>query len=215
MRGACWSALIAALLLSLVASTAAARTGLTASRNHLVAYFPQLELESAGVGVIRCRMTLDITLHASIAKTEGALAGYARLAVSTGACERPESNDVGLLVGGSRVTGLQGPFHVQFVSFEGTLPEIRTVTLRIIGVTFWLKIGSTTCLTRGAQNIEFITGGAIRTASEIRIRATRIPVEGGLCGLVSTTMRATSPLLYASLAEAPGGTSVSTTIELI
>jgi hypothetical protein len=147
-----------------------------------------LEIEGGLGAPIRCNVTMNVTLHSSIAKTAGGLTGLTRLTISTGACA---SGDVGLLVGGRRVTGPQGPYHIQYLSFAGTLPSITSVTLALVGWEFWIRTFEGVECQGNNINLHFSTTGG-NPATGARVEAQSIPVSGGFTCLVgSITMQGT------------------------
>jgi len=94
---------------------------------------------------ITCPLTLEGTFHsATITKTANLLIGYvtrANVGTSTGttaACT------------GGRVTILTAtlPWHVQYSSFGGTLPNITELTLRVINMSLQIANEAATCLFR-------------------------------------------------------------------
>ena len=192
MRKLILAALTAALALSLSASLASARTGISVSPTATTLTLTNLELEG-GIGTpVRCNVTMDAALHERTSKSVGSLAGFADIAVSTGGCSE---GNAGILVGGRRVTGAQGPYHVTYRSFTGTLPSITSVTLRVNAVTFWIELpGVADCLTNGAVNIDGSTTGG-NPATGMRVTAQNIPLTGDfLCIFSSGTMNGTGNL---------------------
>ncbi len=191
------------------AGPASARSALTTSPSSSVLWVPQLMI-NGGFGSVRCAMTLSQTLHASIPKIRGALAGNAHLAFSTGACA---SGNMGILAGGRRATGLSGPYHLQYQSFSGTLPNIFSVGLAIVGVSFWIQEPTfgITCLTSEPQSIP-IAVGISNPADRASVTAATILLEGGFgCGFLSASMTG-SGFLYTNLTIRSGA---NVTIRLI
>ena len=135
------AALTAALLLAVAAGPASADNALSAEPSETSAVFEELTFGSP-LGNVICEVTLHVTFHESVNKVPGELAGEIEVGVSTGSCT---NGDAGLNVGGQRVTGLQGPYHIQYNSFEGTLPNINSVTAALVGLEIWITLGSTTC----------------------------------------------------------------------
>lgn len=85
---------------------------------------------------INCSLTLEGSFHStSIAKVERSLIGYVTRAAA-GSCS----------TGTMSVLTETLPWHVQYGSFTGTLPNISTVTTRIIGMSVGLNFLGTTCL---------------------------------------------------------------------
>jgi hypothetical protein len=101
---------------------------------------------------------------------------------------------MGLLVDGSRVTGAQGPYHLTYRSFTGTLPSITSMTVRINDVVWWLRVGEIDCLTNGAVDMDSsTTGGNPMTGA--RMTAQNVPVTGDfLCIFSAVTLNAAGSL---------------------
>jgi hypothetical protein len=191
MRKVILTALAAALALSLSASLASARTGIAVNPTATTLTLVNLNMDAAGIDV-QCNVTMDAALHARTNKTTGSLAGFADIAVSTGACTE---GNAGILRSGARVTGPQGPYHVTYTSFSGTLPNIESVRLTVQDVIFWIRTpGGTECLTNGAVDINGDSTGGTRVTG-MRVGAQNIPLTGGfLCGLASGTMEGSGSL---------------------
>jgi hypothetical protein len=87
---------------------------------------------------ISCNATLEGSFHsATIAKVEQSLIGYVTRA-SSGSCS---SGAMSVLTGTL-------PWHVQYDSFTGTLPNILTMRTRVIGMSASLTFLGMTCLAR-------------------------------------------------------------------
>jgi hypothetical protein len=94
-----------------------------------------------GLAEMRCQVTLEGSFHSrTFVKSAGTLVGYVtRAAVgSRGVCEG----------GTATVLSATLPWHVRYQSFEGTLPRIRGVELRIIGVAWRIEVFGLSCLYR-------------------------------------------------------------------
>ncbi len=182
MRIAIRAIVAAVLVLSFSAAVAGARDGLAFSPTTTTLTFARFEF-SGGLGVdISCPVTLALTLHASVSKSVGALAGQTNVTAGTGRCSE---GNAGLLVGGRRVTGAQGPYHLTYSSFSGTLPNISSVTLRVNDVAFWVTSSPAECLTQGAIDIAGTTTGG-NPATGLSVSATGIPLTGNfLCTFAS------------------------------
>jgi hypothetical protein len=185
MRKVILTAFAAVLALSLSASIASARTGIAVTPTSTTLTLINLNMDASGIDV-QCNVTMDAALHARTNKSVGSLAGFADITVSTGACTE---GNAGLLVGGRRVTGAQGPFHITYASFRGTLPSIESIRLVVNDVTFWITTpGGTDCLTNGAVDINGdSTGGT--TVEGMNVSAQSIPLSGDFaCNFSSGTM---------------------------
>lgn len=142
------AALTAALVLAVTVGTASARNGLTASPSETTATFGELSF-GAGTGVEAvCEVSLIVTLHASIPKSVGTLAGFTRIRINS--CSK------------GTATLLQEPntrYHVLFGGFTGTLPNIQSVTLAPEEVEFLIEPGflGVSCL--ATETIQGVTEG--------------------------------------------------------
>jgi len=142
-----FAALIATLALSIGAGTASASRSIEVSPTASTATFPALVFSSSEGGVsITCRVVLTQRLHERIAKTVGALVGFIT-EVDVRECRG----------GGAIVRRETLPWHLQLVSFTGTLPRITSVRLRIIRATFLLEVFGVRCRYQG--NPEGTTNG--------------------------------------------------------
>ncbi len=94
-----------------------------------------LEINDGILDVV-CTITIDVAFHERVSKAAAALMGLADVGLQTGGCLEGEA---GMLVGGRRVVGPQGPYHVEYSHFNGSLPHITTVGFRIMGVSFWIE----------------------------------------------------------------------------
>lgn len=168
------TASVVALVLFALTGTSGANTLQLTETTFRTAY-RSLEFTAAG-STVRCPVTLEGSFHsASISKTGGALLGHVTR-VSTGTCT------------GGTVTALTGtlPWHVQYSSFAGTLPNITSVRLQAIGASFQVHpTGLLTCLARSEASHAVTLGYERTTQGEITgVRAGgTIPLtgEGGLC----------------------------------
>jgi len=126
-----------AALLSVCVSTAAAGHLSTSSRT-LRATFREVRLRLP-FGVTNCLVTLEGTLHSStIAKVAGTLMGYITRAAGP-TC----------LSGSATILSETLPWHIQYESFTGTLPNILTIRTKVIGFAWRLREpNGVTCLLR-------------------------------------------------------------------
>ncbi len=166
---------VAALVLASLAGVAGAERGISVPANtNTTLTLPGLEVEG-GLGTpVRCNVTLDLAIHQRIGKTTEALVGQSDVAVSTGACTE---GNAGLLIGGRRVTGAQGPYHLTYQSFTGELPSISSVTVRINNVVFWIDVGGIDCLTNGAVDIDGTTTGG-NPVTGVSVSSQSVPLTG-------------------------------------
>lgn len=172
---------IAVATLAIGTSVASARNGISYS-NGTTLTFPRMSFEGGLGEPLVCGITIAETLHANVLKSSGVLLGNANVTIATGTCS---TGDMGLLVGGNRVTGSRGPYHLTFQSYTGTLPNITSITRRLNDITFWIEIGGITCLTGGAVDFNVTSAGG-NPATGGNVTAQSIPVTGGLLCLFVT-----------------------------
>jgi hypothetical protein len=184
MRKLTLMTLLSLTIIASIAGSALARTGLVSTPSS-VTETGAFQIEGGLGNPTRCSITLNITMHASVAKTAGALVGLSRITVSTTRCS---SGDGGLIVGGIHVTGAQGPYHMQYSSFAGTLPSITSVSLNVVGVSFWIRTPEgVECEARNVTIHKSTTGG--NPATGYSIEAQNVPLGGGfLCSFSSGTI---------------------------
>jgi len=96
---------------------------------------------------VTCPLTLEGTFHSqTITKTANLLVGYVtRASIGTNGASTAVCTG-----GNATVLTATLPWHVQYSSFGGTLPNITSVTLRLIGGSFSFNAGTVTCLARGS-----------------------------------------------------------------
>jgi hypothetical protein len=136
IRHACVT--VAALALLALASTATARR-IEASEQHIRAIFRPLTFGAAGQEPVVCNATLEASFHSrSIPKVESALVGYITEA-SVAGCTRETA----------RVLRETLPWHIQYESFVGTLPDIHQINIKVLGASFLVRaFGFVSCLYR-------------------------------------------------------------------
>jgi hypothetical protein len=163
-----------------IASANRLRTSSTTAR----ATFPRAEF-SGGFGTTGCSLTLEGTLHsASITKTAGLLIGYITRA-SIGPCPS----------GSASILTATLPWHLRYESFTGTLPNITSVRMTLIGMAFSLReTFGISCLT--ASTATEPATGTFNSSSGVLSSVT-------LGGSIATTCGARGTL---------GGTSSSLTV---
>ncbi len=158
--------LVAAFILALGAGVSSASRGLEASvasgeLGRIAADSRSLTFtdEESTVSII-CELRTTITLHRTVAKAAGSLAGFVTAATPAN-CR------------GGRVRILNLPWHITFVSFSGTLPAITSVRLQLNGASFLIEafFGIAECLYRGNPQGTTVGGTTVTsiTADE-RIR---------------------------------------------
>lgn len=162
---------------------------LTADRGFTAVWRP-LEFVAAG-STVRCNVTL-----------EGSFEAFANEKVSGTRIGAVTRAGLGECAGGS-ATVLTGtiPWDLRYDSFTGTLPEISTIRLQLVGAAFQINNGLATCLARteastpgfaiGATSRE---GGGLLTMATLRADETSsIPLTGGFaCSLVRGSLAGTA-----------------------
>lgn len=164
-------AVAAAILLGAVVVSSASARSFSVSSQTFRALFFQLErnderLEiTGGFGTYRCALTLEGSLHArTIAKVASTLIGHVNradmAACSTGLFE-------------NRVLRETLPWHIQYRSFTGVLPNISTFAVSIVGFAMQIREGAfnITCLgTSTAEQPLILTrqGGAVTASGTMR-----------------------------------------------
>lgn len=155
------TALTAALVLALGVGAASASNGVSVDNTSTRATSARLTFaDGSGSFRVVCEVVLTISLHRTIAKSAGTLAGFIT-AVEVRNCSG----------GNARVLNASLPWHVTYVSFEGTLPNITSVRLQLNGAAFLLEafFRAARCLYRG--NPQGTTGGS--PVNEIRADGSR------------------------------------------
>jgi len=137
-RRALSAALVAAVLLSLHVVSAAGTRLSVGERSFRAVWTPlRFTVESLSVN---CNVTFEGSFHSgSIDKVERALVGYVNRA-SLATCTN----------GSATVLTETLPWHVQYGGFTGSLPNIASMRLRLIGASVRISFGEreTTCLAR-------------------------------------------------------------------
>jgi hypothetical protein len=131
---------------------------------------------SAGGPPITCAVTLEGSFHArTLTKTADALVAHITSG-TVGSCQE----------GAATILRSSFPWHVQYVSFSGTLPSIGSIRHHLIGAGFQFEPGlGIVCLAQSTQE-EPAAGDATREAggSITSLNANSeppIPVSGALC----------------------------------
>jgi hypothetical protein len=125
----------AVLLAALVSSASAGR--LRINTQQIRSQWRSVEFNA--IFTTRCQVTLEGTLHSStMVKTIGSLIGYITRAI-LGPCA----------TGAATILTETLPWHVQYSGFVGTLPEITSLSVHVIGAAFRIREpGGITCLAR-------------------------------------------------------------------
>lgn len=168
------AALIATTVLALSASDAFA-TAIGISNQGIRFTQPDFTINGGPGFTVSCPVTIEGSFHArTISKTANGLIGYiTSAAVVTAACT------------GGRLIPLNLPWHIQYSSFTGTLPAIRTIEMHTVNEAWLAEIPPLSCLykttpTEPAGLIAEIVEGRMKT---YRWSEARIPIwiGTGLC----------------------------------
>jgi len=175
-----FAALSAAVVLFALVGSAAARNLSTTSQRQRITWV-RLTFENTSGSRTTCPVTLEGSFHTrTTPKSVGSLLGYiTRADVGTPAqCEGGEATILTATL----------PWHIQYEGFTGTLPNIATIRLQLIGAAFQVHAaGSFTCLARSeARNpIRSITrlgtGGRVESLENDATSTLPLTGSGGLC----------------------------------
>jgi hypothetical protein len=173
-RSAC--ILGAAALLALLVTNASARN-LSISTQFLRVAFTSVRFTEPFGASVDCAVTAEGSFHArSIPKVVGTLTGYVTRA-DLGACA----------VGTVTILRETLPWHVRYLAFTGTLPNITRLIINVVGISFRIRFpGGPECLTRttaeepGRITVERNFATAELTAAEVggRIRTSCFGISG-------------------------------------
>jgi len=111
-------------------------------------------------------LTLHGSLHSLISKTNGSLIGIVTR-VSSGANCR---SNLGVECSAS---ALAPRWHIQLISFSGTLPRIASITFDLKEAEFLLRLGTTECLYRGDLRAFSNMSGEPPTTSSLTVDESR------------------------------------------
>jgi len=190
----------ATALFAALASTASAGR-LSQSSQTLRATFREVRFRLP-FGTTNCAVTLEGTLHSgSIRKVAGTLMGYITRAAVTTTC----------LSGSATILSETLPWHVQYESFTGTLPNILTIRTRVIGSSFRVREpNGITCLARstttepalgtyereaGGALSGVVIGGRIRVGSECLGATGEFTSDRGTVTVLNSTTRISVTLI--------------------
>jgi hypothetical protein len=132
------AALGATIVLGAFVSTASARN-LSISTQFIRTAFTSVRFSEPFGGRTDCAVTLEGSLHTrTIAKVAGTLIGYITRA-DLGTCA----------TGTATILRETLPWHVRYLAFAGTLPNITRLIINVIGASFRVRFpGGTECLAR-------------------------------------------------------------------
>jgi hypothetical protein len=175
------AALTATLLLGLAVTSATARRLEISNQGFRIVYLLEEPLElsnNVGLATVRCGITLEGTLHSrTIQKISGSLIGYITRAIL-----HPAERCTG---GTASIFTETLPWHVRFLTFEGTLPNITSVSVAIVGARFRVQpTGGPICNARTSGTEPAIGTFTVGAGNELaRVAASgSIRLEGGgLC----------------------------------
>jgi hypothetical protein len=177
------------LLAGLVGTASAGR--LSTSSQRLRASWTRLSFVG-GIGNVECEVVVEGSFHQrTISKTVGTLSGFIS-AANISRCAR----------GGATVLNESLPWHVQYASFTGALPNITTIGARIIAVAFRIRepVFGVTCLARSNLGVTFNreASGAVTSVAasgtsscegiEGRLEGTTTNVDNGSGTRVTVTL---------------------------
>jgi hypothetical protein len=177
-------ALAATTFMSIATSAASARR-FEESNQLFRLIWTLLRFEVSGTTTVQCPVTLEGSFHSrTYTKVSGLLIGYVTRAFIRGG--RTECLNTGI----ARMNTETLPWHVQYLSFRGALPNITEVKISLIGADINVDPEGAVpnCRARSSQAavVAAILLIAIMTATERELRvseASRIPLTGGLCEL--------------------------------
>jgi|SRR6476659_1494462 len=164
----------ATVLLGALVSSASARD-FEISEQRVRATFRNVEFHLVG-STGRCEVIVEGSLHTrTMAKVSGSLVGYITRA-ELGPCAS----------GTATIHQASLPWHIRYSGFQGTLPEISSITSHIIGASFRVGVGAQNCAASSTATEPLIvnyhrnTATRILESAEIRgsIRTTCFGVTG-------------------------------------
>jgi hypothetical protein len=171
------TALTATLLFATAINTASARN-LSLSNQNLRITFSSIEFAVSESVAIRCRITLEGSFHTrTIAKTAGLLIGaVTRAAVSQSNCTQ---GTLAFFNGAERYNGTTTPntlpWHLTYVSFAGTLPNINSIRVALSRFRYGLRDSSGLCTGQYGNETDALAFDAALSARAI---SSITPVEG-------------------------------------
>ena len=169
----------ATVLLGALVGSASART-LSLSNQFLEAQFRRVTFEGAGLR-ITCEVHLSGSLHRrTLAKRVGSLIGY----ITQAELQRDVDPD-GCETGQASILRETLPWHVRYLGFTGTLPNITQIIVNVIRFAFRFESGGgLACLATSTEARPWIITFARSVATRILTTATlggRIPSTN--CGI--------------------------------
>jgi hypothetical protein len=137
-------ALVAAFFMALMVGTASARRFEVSSQAFRAVWRPLIFGDNAGVNV-SCPVTLEGSFHSrTTSKVSGQLIGY----ITRGIVGPPETCENGEATVNTETL----PWHIQYNTFEGRLPQISGVNLTLVGAKFEVRGGGVLCTSQTTQS---------------------------------------------------------------
>jgi hypothetical protein len=187
--------LAAALMMAFAANSASARNFSISHGELFTASWRALRFQASGATAGECDVTLEGSFHYRTAlKVRESLLGYITHAI------------VNNCVGGGSATVLTTnlPWHIRYQGFEGTLPNITGIRLRLLLAEFNFKdrIFGATCTTRTTLTnpVEGVARLSVGTERRLVTGLTADPVARIACGVLNGAFEGT-----AAVRELPGG----------
>jgi hypothetical protein len=176
------TALTATAILALAITSASARRFQLSEQNWLAAWTPNSPLNFRAAGTTtRCPVTLDGSFHSrTLSKVCGQLIGYINQAIVANAnCT------------GGHATALTEtlPWHIQYRSFSGELPNIELIRIQLVGARFQVFPNGLSACLAGTTQTNPAVGNILRETEGAATRLVAlpefvIPLQGGFsCSL--------------------------------
>ncbi len=171
--------LTATIVMAYAVSSASANRIETSSQNFRASWSNLVFNDAARVRV-ECPVTLEGSFHSrTLSKVSGQLIGFinhATVGTCTGGTARADTETL--------------PWHIQYNSFEGTLPNITGITLTLTNSKFEITANNIHCIARNEQRAPAFGTVLVEASGGVtglRALETRtIPLEGGgLCPFAS------------------------------
>jgi hypothetical protein len=191
--------LTALVVIVIVGTAATAATARSFRSSHITQRATYTSIEVSGAfGTGRCPLTLEGAFHEYVTLKTASLIGFMER-INLGACT----------VGTMRVLTETLPWHIQYVGFQGTLPNITRILTKIVGFAISIRepfglvclfrssatepVSSNYTREAGGVLTELQLGGEIRTGSEcFGVRATLRSVpstfESGIRAAITVTL---------------------------
>jgi hypothetical protein len=189
-----FAALTATLLMALATAGATARN-LSISHGGLFnAVWRPLTFASGGSTITACNLTLEGSFHyKTFLKVRESLVGYITRAIARECTE-----------GSATILTTNLPWHIRYQGFEGTLPNITAIRIRLILVELQFKerIFGTTCLHRSSSTEPWEEALRLSAGTERRLVTGLTTDENARirCGILNFGFTGT-----ARVTELPGG----------